>query len=307
MTAEIKDATKRLWYVPIKNTIGDYFLADLAGQIYCFKIDSEICQYRETFTKSFRVVQYDTKHYRPMKSEVKELEMVLQKNKLPRVNNMLSDIFRVLGSREKDEEFTPHVLKDMIEKLSKYENTGIGKVIPKDQNVYATQIKSIINFLDNLKLEEIVTPVRGVSDYIEDDLKATDPRFLGIVGNTLQNMDFENKRVTNTPLTGKVAWLKFMLVFMMIGFIGFIIYYGYDQGWFEAFTDIGSSFEGISFPTPGGFQVPGEKNDKYYQDNFTPEELRAAIDRGEIDESDLPDATKEMVKNVELPVATPKN
>src|SRR3990172_12073193 len=110
ITAEIKDASKRLWYVPIKYTIGEYFLANLGDQTYCFKIDNEICQYREKFTKSFRVIQYDIKHYRPMKPEIKELELMLKENNLPRMNGLLSDIIRVLGRREKLYEFTPHLL-----------------------------------------------------------------------------------------------------------------------------------------------------------------------------------------------------
>ena len=51
ITAEIKDQSKRLWYVPIKSTMDEYFLANLGGQVYCFKIDNEICQYIEKFTK----------------------------------------------------------------------------------------------------------------------------------------------------------------------------------------------------------------------------------------------------------------
>ena len=303
ITAEIKDASKRLWYVPIKHTIGDYFLADIGGQIYCFKIDNEICQYREKLTKSFRIIQYDTTHYRPVKSDIKELERILEKNDLPKVDGMLANIFRILGSKEK-KEFTPHRLKDMIQDLSKYNQSDTGKVIPIGENKYATQIESIIQFLHNLNVEEITTPVRSISEFIEDDLRATDPKFLGTVATTLQSLDFENKKVTNTPIKSTLAWAKWGLMFMMIAMVAFVIYYGYEQGWFDSISSIGEGFEGLGnvIPAPGSSFAPsGGKDDKYYQDNFTPESLRAAIDRGEIDEDSLPTATKEMVRDVEPP------
>ena len=53
ITAEISDASNRVHYVPIKHTLGDYFLADILGDVYAFKIDgSRILQYRETLVKT---------------------------------------------------------------------------------------------------------------------------------------------------------------------------------------------------------------------------------------------------------------
>ena len=300
ITAEIKDASKRLWYVPIKHTIGDYFLADLAGQVYCFKIDNEICQYREKLTRSFRVIQYDTTHYRPIKSNVKDLERILAVNDLPKVDGMLADIFRILGSKEK-KKFVPHRLMDMVKDLSKYNTNDTGKTLPKIDSKYATQIESIIQYLNNLNIDEIATPVRSVSDFIEDDLRATDPKFLGTVATTLQNLDFENKKVTNTPVKATMAWAKWVIVIMGIVLVIVFVAYGIDQGWFDSVLDITKSFEGLEGisltpPTLGG--SGGVKNNQYYQDNFTPEELRAAIDRGEVDEDTLPAGTKAMVANI---------
>jgi len=305
ITAEIKDASKRLWYVPIKHTIGEYFLADIGGQIYCFKIDNEICQYREKLTKSFRVIQYDTKHYRPIKSEIKELENILRINDLPKVDSMLADIFRILSKREKNVEFTPHTLKDLVEQLSKYNTNDTGKPLPQLAEKYTQQIESIITFLDNLKVDQITTPLRSVSEFIEGDLRATDPKFLGMVTTTLQNLDFENRKVTNSAVSPRGAWMKFALIAMIIVMIVVAVYWMYDQGYFDSLTTIGEGFQGISFPAPGIPQGPGVKDDKYYQDNYTPESLKAAVDRGEIDPNDLPPATANMIKNVQVPTAEP--
>jgi len=302
ITAEIKDASKRLWYVPIKHTIGEYFLADIGGQIYCFKIDNEICQYREKLTKSFRVIQYDTKHYRPIKSGIKELEMLLAANDLPKADGMLADIFRVLGSKEK-KTFTPHRLKDLIETITKADQDTTGTV--SHDSRYAAQIQSIINYLDNLNVDEIITPVRGVSEFIEDDLRATDPKFLGTVATTLQNLDYENKKVTNTPVSSRGAWMKWALIMMIMVMIVVAVWYMYEEGYFDSLTSIGEGFQGISFPQPGIPQSPGVKDDKYYQDNYTPESLRAAVDRGDIAVEDLPPNTANMIKDIKLPTAEP--
>jgi len=146
--------------------------------------------------------------------------------------------------------------------------------------------------------------VRSISKYIEDDLRATDPKFLGTVATTLQALDYENKKVTNTPVKSGLAWAKWGLAIMMIVMIAGVVYYGYEEGWFDFITGIGEGFQGINIPAPGAFQPAGAKDDKFYQDNYTPESLRAAIDRGEIDEDTLPSATKEMVRNVKTPEVT---
>jgi len=304
ITAIIKDASKRLWFIPIKNMIGSYFLAEINHQIYCFKIDSEICQYREKLTKQFQVIIYDTTHYRPIKSEVKELETLLRVNNLPKVDGMLASILRLLGSKEK-KDFDVHRLKDMIGELSQYDEGNVGKTIGKAGNIYAAQIDSIVQYLKNLHIEEIVTPVRSISDYIEDDLRATDAKFLGTIVSTVQSLDFENKKVTNSPIKSTIAWAKWGLAIMMIAMVVVVIAYGNDQGWFSGLIPDLSGVGGLGDIMSGGLSPPGVKNDQYYQDNYTPEELRAAIDRGEIDESTLPKATREMVANIEPPKVTP--
>ena len=110
INAEIDDAAGRRWVVPIKYTIGDYFLTDIEDQLYVFEIDHKaIKTYRGTGLRTIRYLNYDTTHFRPITEKVKELELLLKKNNLPRVNNIMSNVFRVLAKREKAE-FTPHSL-----------------------------------------------------------------------------------------------------------------------------------------------------------------------------------------------------
>ncbi len=291
ITAEITDASSRIWYVPIKNPLGDYFLADIDNQIYCFKIDgARVKTYRHTLIKSFRVLQYDTNHYMPVSAkDNKELENVLRKNSLPRVNLMLFNILKVLGKMEDQKEFTPHKLKDLIGKISKKE----------DQ--YAEQVKNITNFLESLNVDEIVTPVKRVSEFLEDDLMETDAKFLGTIVSTFQRTDIEHRKVTNTPLTGKIAWMKFMAVAIIMLGIGAVAWIMYDSGTFESgFTIPG--FDSFSDSLTGAVEDPIKK----WTEKYTPEELKAAIDRGEVDYDDLPKLLRDTVDSVKLPEVTPK-
>lgn len=307
ITAEIKDSFKRLWFFHIIHTIGDYFLVNVDKQYYCFKIDNEICTYRQKLKKAFKVAQFDIRHYRPLKPVIKELELCLAENDLPKVDGMLSNILRVLGRREKKgSDFTPHKLADLIATISKYEESKVGKVVAKEDNRFAQQASSIINYLDNLNIREIVTPIRGISDYIEDDLKATDPKFLGTVASTLQSLEFENKLVMNQPISSKKEWIKYVLIIVIILVIALLIYHGTTAGWFKIFTDLGSGFQGISLPLPGSFVPPGSvtHDSNYYMTNFTPEELKAKVDRGELQMDQLPKDIQELIKNVQLPTVT---
>lgn len=305
VTAEIKDASKRLWYVPIKNVIGDFFLAEINSQVYCFKIDSEICQYRESLTKSFHLIQYDISHYRPIKSEIKELELALAKNNLPKVDGYLSKIFKNLAQREKKgQDFTPHSLLKLIEKLTTQKTDFISSLAKEERRVQEEQIETIITYLENLSIDEITTPLKSISNFIEDDLKATDPKILGTITTTLTNLDFENKKVTNTPISPKMAWLKWLLV-MTIGLvIVFFVYYAWDHGYFDSFTNAAGGFEGVNIF--GGFSPPASSgySDKELQGKYTPEQLKAAIDRGEIDYNKLSPLMKQTVDNVKLPAVS---
>lgn len=288
ITAEITDASNRIWYVPIKNPLGDYFLADIDKQVYCFKIvGSRIKTYRHTLVKSFRILQYDTNHYLPVSaSDTKALENVLKKNSLPRVNLMLFNILKALGKME-SEDFKPHNLKELVSKISKKE----------DQ--YAAQVKSITNYLESLNVDEIVTPVKKVSEFLEDDLMETDAKFLGTIVSTFQRTDVEHRKVTNTPITGKMPWIKFMAVMIIVLGVVAIGWYLYDSGTFES----GFSIPGFD-PSSIGFGGSGEDPLKVWTDKYTPEELKAAIDRGEVDYDDLPQVIKDTVDSVELPEVT---
>jgi len=292
INAEIDDAGGERYVVPIKYTIGDYFLTTIKNQLYCFEIDyKSIKTRRGTGVRTIKYLNYDTTHFRPINENVKELEHVLQENGLPRVNGLLSNVFKVLSKREK-KEFTSHDLEALIEELDKQ----------KDE--YGEAIRNVVAYLKELDVKQIVTPLRGVSNFIEDDLKVTRPAFLGNLISLYQLADTEHKKVTNSPLTAKHDWLKFMVIIMAVALIGFLLYFGYQEGWFDSITSVTDSFGDFNFDISG--TPPGDRGgDPFLKKYPTPAAAKAALDRGEISESDIPPEMRELVKNVKTPSVIP--
>lgn len=222
ITADITDSSHRVFYVPIKFVLGDYFLAKIEGQLYCFRLLGErIFTYRHNLIKSFRKVYYNTEHYNPLSpADMTELENILKENYLPNVDRNMHKTFKILGHKE-TKDFKEHDLEALIEDLLKH----------KDE--YPQEVNNMKVFLDNLGTKKIVSPVKKISEFIEGDLIATDPKFLGSVVNAVNLVETEHKKVTNTPITGKTPWMKMILIFMMIGMGAGLLYYGYSSGAFN--------------------------------------------------------------------------
>uniref|UniRef100_A0AAT9JAB9 ORF6 n=1 Tax=Nitrosopumilaceae spindle-shaped virus TaxID=3065433 RepID=A0AAT9JAB9_9VIRU len=273
ITAIISDASHRVHFIPIKHTIGDYFITDIDGDVYAFKIDGRrILQYREGMVKTFRVLQYDISHHLPLSPETKELEIILELNKLPKVDGMLANIIKILGSKERDD-FVSHKLVELIDKIQGYEKVEAQNELSAR---YSKEALNMINYLDHLDVKEIVTPLRKVSEFIQEDLIATDPKFMGTVVASYQRTDMEHKKVTNTPLQTKQAWIKFLAIFMGIGLVGVIGFVIYDGGHLD------SMMGGMSMPSLG--QISDDVIMKQYPDG---ESLRIAVDSGEVDYTKL--------------------
>lgn len=211
-------------------------------------------------------------------SDNKALEEMLRANALPKMNVMLFNILKLLGKREK-ESFTPHDLSKLVDEVGEHEAE------------YKERVQNIKNYLNHLNISEIVTPVKKITEFLEGDLLATDSKFLGTIVTQHGRTDLEHKKVTNTPEKGKTAWLKIVLVVLIVGLIGFMAWYLYDSGALNNLIP--------SLPTFGASQPDIMK--KYN----TPEKLKAAIDRGEVDYNSLPPDIKNMVDTVKTPTVEP--
>jgi len=297
ITAEITDSEDRIHYVAIKHTIGDFFVADLDGKFFAFTLkNARILTHRVTMTKSFRVIQFDTSHYASIKPETKELELLLARNSLPKMNGMLHNVLRVLSKREKHD-FKPHSIIDLVAEFA--DKSG----------QYPEEVRNIKNYLLELDVDTIVTPVRKVTDFIQEDLIATSPSFLGELVPRIQRLDNEHRKITNTPVKGTGGMMKLAVIALMAVVIIGGIAYAADQGMFDGifeFTDsmstIGDGLGGLPSPT-AGFQNPGAGNDysdAAIQAKYTPEELKVAVNSGEIDYNKLSSNMKDMLDNVEL-------
>jgi hypothetical protein len=299
LTAEITDEKNRVHYVPIKHTIGDYFVADIDHQIYAFSLkDARILTNKTLFKKAFQLIQYDTCNFTSLKPEIKELELMLIKNGLPKMDTMLHNVLRVLARREK-KEFKEHSIPDLVATFAEHAGQ------------FQEEVRNIKAYLDELDIDHIVTPVRKVTDFIQNDLVTTMPSFLGEAIPRYQRMDEQHKKMTNTPVKGTGGLMKIIAIVAII-IVGMLaVFVAYDQGAFDGITDfadnlgtIGEGFSGLPSPT-GGFQtgVQGgiDYSDAAIQAAYTPEGLKIAINNGEVDYDKLSGGMKAMVDAIELP------
>lgn len=276
-TADIQ-STDRVWFVPIKYLIGDLFITALDGLLYCFQMDgTRIKTYRHLGIRSFRKIYYTIAHNHPISAEkVKELEIILSKNSLPNVSNNLFNVFKNLKNKEKhlkkDESFTPHVISKMIEEI---------EASPNKNPEIAANLKQ---FCENLGTEEIVTPVKQITEFLEHDFKATNPQYMGNVMNAANMNDKMRKKITNMPETGKTPWLKMMAILMLIGIVGGLAYYAYSSG---AFSHMIPQIGAPAGPSAGDLM-------KQYPDPYA---LKLKIDSGQAKLSDYPPEVQDLIKN----------
>ena len=277
ITAIITDSANVLHFLPIKYMVGEYFLANIDNQFYCFKIDgTRIKTWRKTLAKSFRVIFYDTTHYLPINAPMlTELKMVLDKNNLPRIDGNLFTVLKLAGHKEKEgKDFEAVDLVKLIDTIG-----GEG-------NKYSEAVENIKNFLTHLDTDKIVTPVRKITEFLEDDLMASDPQFFGTIVKSNLATEDELRKVTNTVIGSKGPLLKIILIIMVVGLGAFIVWFLYDTGTLEDFG-LESMFGSLS----GG---PGEE-ERILKKYPSPELLEAAIQSGEEDYDDLPLEVRKLV------------
>jgi len=257
--------------------IGDYFLADIQGQFYAFRVEgNRIKTWRKTLAKSFRVLFFDTIHYLPISAgDLTELSMALDKNNLPRVDGNLFTVLKLAGHKEKEgKEFTPVDLNKLINDIG-----GEGAK-------YSEAVENIKNFLTHLDTDKIVTPVRKITEFLEDDLMATDPKFMGTLVKSNLATEEELRKVTNTVVGSKGPILKIVLIIMVIGLGAFVVWFLFDSGVLEDFG-LENMFGSLS-------SGPSEE-EKIIAKYGSPELLVQAIDSGEEDYDELPLEIRKMV------------
>ena len=152
----------------------------------------------------------------------------------------------------------------------------------------------MIKYLENLDITQIVTPLRKLSEFLEQDLVESDPHFFGTVTNAFKAVETENKYMTNVPVTAKKSYIKLFVIiglcFMVMGVGVFVLQSGMLNN---------------LVPQIGGGNPQVHTAAAVYQNYPTPEALKAAITRGDVNYNELPPDIKHMVDQVKTPTATP--
>lgn len=294
-TAVISDSDDRVHFVPIKHTIGDYFLAQIDDKYFAFTLKGKRILTHRSKTglgKAFQIVQYDTSNTHCLKPTTKELEIMLSENSLGRLDRQKFDILSILARREKKnfgkwsvgkKDFdTEAEAKAYLESLEDKKVDGVdenGKpvkillevkhnihsiqelalVFEKEKGEFPEKVKEIKAYLDSLDIKHIVTPMRNITEFIEDDLIAEDSGFLGEGVARAQRLDGTLREVTNVPVKPKGNMMKYMVVALVIGIV---IAGGYalsESGALDGVTDfmdnLGTIQEGFKgLPAPGQIQ-----------------------------------------------------
>lgn len=287
-------------FVPIKYHIGDYFIAEINNQKYVFSLAGKKFTYQDTLVKSFQVMLYSTANFKPISPEhMSLLEMVTVKNDLPKMNLTLFSVLKILGQKEKNP-FKEHKVKDLRDWVEKQRKKGEQQ---KDTE-YVEQAENIIQYLDHLDIDHIVTPVKKITEYIEDDLIATDPKFPGAIIDAVLAAEEANKKINNTPIKSKTAWMKWIAIFSVIGLIGAVLYMAYDNG---AFDSVIKPLEGIGDIDFNLSPSTGPSSSDLVNRYPTPEAMKCAIERGEIKLASVPPEMKGLVSSAECVAGVPQD
>ena len=301
-TAVISDSANKLYLVPIVHTIGDYFVTELNKTTYVFKIDgSQIKQYIGIRKNVFSLIFFDTSHYKPLNAKSDELEKVLKENSLPKVNSSLAKVFKALGNKEKinkDEDgkvipFKPHKMEDLIKDLAGLrDNKKKQSKAMKDGYNYDDKFATTVNYLKSLSIDEIVTPLKSVSEYIEGDLVATDPAFMGSIISSYQRTDVEHQLMTNKSSGGKLSMMKILMFAVLIGSVVMVGGLMYSEGMLTGANPLEKVFP--SFKTSNA-PIDLSNNDEVMERYPTGQSLKAAVDSGKVDYNKLSPQVQAMV------------
>ena len=286
ITAEITDAGNKIHFIVIKYMIGDYFLAPINKQIYAFKMDGTRIKTSDAGgTRTFSVIHYDVAHYLPISpSDLKLLEITLNENFLPKVDNRLLNILQIFGKREKESKgnFVQHDIGELIEKLAVHEER------------YSQEISELINFMASLEKQYIVTPVKRITDFLQGDLKTIDAKFMGEIFTQAVKMDENAKKVLNPPLNAKKSWLVLIMAIGMVILLIGLLYFANESG---AFSSVGGMI-----PSIGG----GGYDEKSLMSKYpTGPALRLAVDSGQLDYTKLPKSVQKIVDGTPSPIPLP--
>lgn len=286
LNAEITDAGDRIHVVHLKYILGDYFVTKIDGQTYVFRIKGKIYTYHAFGMRTVRKLYYNTKHYMPIsQDDYKKIENMIDVNALPKLNRTLFNVLSYLGKTER-KDFKEHDMESVF------------SVIADQATEYAKEAANMKNFLDHLKIDKIVTPVKEVTEFMQEDFIATDPQFFGDVLPAFQRLDVEDKLITNKPVRGKKNIVKFIAIALGVSLVALLLIHLNSIHAFDQisgpFDSVGSFFRTQNHAPPAGPTIPA-------QCQGAPETCKAAVDSGQVKLSQLPATLRSVIEKMPSP------
>ena len=278
-TAIIIDSVGAAHFFPIKNPIGDFFFAIVNNEIYAFNTREQPFSWRQSMAKTFAFYVFFTDNYNPVTKELKELDTVLERNDIKKFTMLWYKVLKQFAKGEKRNFEAQEKIK-LIEALSKDLKSN-----PKRYADY----EDVIEFLKDQPLDKIVTPVRRVTDYLDDTFLAPDPAVFGAIKTSLKMLLNENREVNHVEIKAKKGWMKIALVCAVIVMGACIAWFIYDGGYLD---NLGASFGGSL----------GGPNDEQIKSQFPNcPSLRAAVDSGKLKYDSLSKSIQDVYNSCSAP------
>ena len=281
ITALISDSGNRLWLIPVKFTIGTWFICQINRSLYVFELDHRaIRTYHATGVRALRFIFFDVSHCQPLQpDQLDKLRRYLENNKLGKVNRPKLNLFRILKSKEAGQQ--SHDLGSRLEDLQQHTETE------------TEAISEVIGLLQGMNKKQIAAPIEPISSFLDEELLATKPSFLGNLFSMHESLAEVRQKVTNRPASGKISWLKLGLVAMVIMGIAVFLFIGTEEGWFD--------FDSLDLGI-GGELIPSNdpNTPEYWTSKYTAEELALAVESGEVNRDDIPKEVWDIIKNQDV-------
>lgn len=194
--------------------------------------------------------------------------------------------------------FEAHLLKNLVDDIT------------DKPEQYQNQMKNLKTYFDNMAVYQILTPVKDVTEFIEDDLIATDPKFLGDVVRSCMLLDKEQKKVLNTKIDAKKNYLVIAALMLIIGAVAFMgVYLISNGGGGNPFSSIFPQFNSgqtTATGSGGGTNLGCNpiSDTTIFSDYPLPQDLAKAVAKGDIKLCQLSPSVQKLVKGTPIP-ATP--
>ena len=319
VTAVVRDKNDRGYFIHIKSQLDEYFITKLNKTFYAFSMEgARIITHRWFGVRFFQWVDFDTSHYKSIQfDKLEELKLLLIKNRLPRMNMLQFYMIKLLGRKERKKQLkqieaakTAISLQEASGKEAKeievppHDMEALINELTERQSDFPEESYNLIEYIKSLDIDTIVTPCRSIAEYIEDDLIATKPSFLGELMPRISRLLGKTGEIVNAPYSTKNAWMmKLMLIGFVVVGIAMVIWM-IDAGYFDFVTaaiPTGDSFAGVGNAlNPVASAKANACTDQALRARYTPEALKIAIESG-TETCKIPEETQKLVDSVKLP------